>query len=69
MKDIRDSSKRDTLLFEYNKDIDYTFAIITRLIKAIYNKVKKVNFFNSRYNVIRVILLEASFRTNKELIR
>ena len=66
---MRDSSKRDTLLFEYNKDIDYTFITITRLIKAIYNKVRKANLFNSRYNVIRVILLEASFKTNKELIR
>ena len=66
---MRDSNKRDTLLFECNKDIDYTFTIVTRFIKAIYSEVRKANFFNSRYNAIRVILFEASFKTNEELIK
>ena len=69
LKDMRDSSKRDILLFECNKDIDYTFATITRLIKAIYSEVRKANLFNPRYNVIRVVLFEAFFKTNEELMR
>ena len=44
LKGMRDVDKRDWISFECNKDVDYTFVTVRRLVMAAYNEVEKTNF-------------------------
>ena len=48
--------------FEYNKNLNYNFAIIEKLIKLRYNKIKKSNLFDLNYrDNIKIILFNNKF--------
>ena len=49
LKEMRNVNKKNTISFEYNKDIDYAFIIVIRFIKIVYNEINKINSFNLEY--------------------
>ena len=58
-KKMRDRYKKEQINFEYNKDSNYIFVTIEKLVKTIYNEIEKSNPFDSTYrNNIRVMLFE-----------
>jgi len=66
--------KRERVLFECNKDRDYLFASVQRLIKVAYGEVEKLTLFNPGYkDSIKITLPSGlvliSSSTNKELLR
>ena len=70
LKGMNDASKRDLVSFECNKDLDYYFATVVRLIKAAYSEVGKVSPFNPGYkDAMRVTLPGVTKLSNKELMR
>jgi len=71
---MSDVGKRERVLFECNKDRDYLFASIQRLIKVAYGEVGKLTLFNPGYkDSIKITLpggqVLTSLSTNKELLR
>lgn len=49
LKGMRDGLRRDRVTFECNKDADYSFAKIKKLIAAAYNEVGKISPFDPEY--------------------
>ena len=57
LKGMSDASKRDIVSFECNKDSDYDFTTVVRLIEAAYSEVGKMNPFDPGYkDAMRVTL-------------
>ena len=56
-KKIRNRYKKKQINFEYNKNSNYIFIIIEKFIKTIYNKIEKLNFFDSIYRDNMKIIL------------
>ena len=70
LKGMRDTSKRERVSFECGKDADYTYATVTRLIKAAYTEVGKANPFDPGYkDSMRVTLPGVTKLSNEELMR
>ena len=42
-KNIKNSNKLNKITFECNKNFNYNFIHVSKLIKKIYNEVKKIN--------------------------
>jgi len=62
--------KRDIISFEYNKDFDYTYNYVIKLIKAAYSEFKKINPFEPSYkDILKIILLSNLRLINDELLR
>ena len=67
---MRNVNKRDTISFEYNKNVDYAFVIIVRLIKVTYNEINKINSFDFEYrDVMRINLFNVASIFNEKLIK
>ena len=43
LKKIKNTKKQNRIIFEYNKNIDYIFTYISKLIKTTYNEIEKIN--------------------------
>ena len=70
MKKIRDVNKRNIISFECNKNVDYVFVIIIRLIKIVYNEINKINSFDLEYrDVIKINLFNIISMFNEKLMK
>ena len=56
-KGIKNKIKRNKITFECNKNADYFFTKIKKLIAAAYNKVSKISFFNFKYKKAMQVFL------------
>ena len=55
---MRKLYKKEQISFECNKNVNYSFINVQKLVKAVYNEINKSNLFDSEYNnSIRVVLL------------
>ena len=67
---MRDVNKRNIISFECNKNVDYVFIIIIRLIKIVYNEINKINSFDLEYrNVIKINLFNIISMFNEKLMK
>ena len=70
LKGMHDVGKRERISFECNKDADYSYANVLRLIKAAYSEIGKTNPFDPNYkDSLKLTLPGASALTNEELMR
>ena len=71
LRGMKDTPKRDQVTFQCNKDIDYSFKTVERLIKVAYSEVGKINPFDTGYkDAIGVTLpSQRSNATENELLR
>ncbi len=68
LKGMSDAGKRDIVSFKYNKDSNYNFTTVVRLIKVAYSEVGKINLSDPGYkDAMRVTL--PGVLSNKKLIR
>ena len=59
LKGIKNKTRRNRITFECNKNADYFFSKIKKLIAAAYNKIGKISPFNFKYKkAIQVFLTE-----------
>ena len=56
-KSIKNKARRNKITFECNKNTNYFFSKIKKLIAAVYNKVGKISFFNSGYKKAMQVFL------------
>ncbi|KAL8804258.1 MAG: hypothetical protein Q9200_005898 [Gallowayella weberi] len=61
LKGMRDSFKRERVSFECNKDDDYSFTKVKRLIKAAYIEIGKISPFDLAYRDSMGINLSSSY--------
>ena len=67
---MRNVNKKNTISFKYNKNANYAFIIIIRLIKVIYNEINKINSFNFEYrDVIKINLFNVISIFNEKLMK
>jgi len=70
LKEMKDDSKKKKMFFEYNKDANYFYDIIKKLIKAVYSKVEKINSFDLSYKkFMQISLRNSEIITTNELFR
>ena len=72
LREMREIFKREQINFECNKEQDYNFVNVNKLIKVAYSEIDKSNSFDSNYkNVMQIILSydTATEQTNDELFR
>ena len=72
LREMREIFKREQINFECNKEQDYNFVNVNKLIKIAYNEIDKSNSFDSNYkNVMQIILSYDTIteQTNDELLK
>ena len=70
LKRIKNVNKKNIISFECNKNVNYVFVIIIRLIKIIYNEINKINSFDLEYrDVIKINLFNVASMFNEKLIK
>ena len=70
LRGMRDTSKRERVSFECEKDMDYNYSTVTRLVKAAYNEVGKPNPFNPGYkDALSLTLPKSTRESTEELMR
>ena len=57
---IRDYPKKNQIIFECNKNADWTYPTISNLIKAAYLEINKTNPFNPNYKALIGVGLPAA---------
>lgn len=66
---MKDDSKKK-MFFECNKDANYFYDMIKKLIKAVYSKVEKINSFDLSYKkFMQISLRNSEIITTNELFR
>ena len=67
---MHDEEKRGRISFECNKNADYTFTNVLKLIKAAYSEIGKANPFDPGYkDSLKLTLPGAPQLSNEELMR
>ena len=57
LREMKIFFKREQINFECNKEQNYNFVNVNKLIKIAYNEIDKSNSFDSNYkNVMQIIL-------------
>lgn len=70
LKEMKDDSKKKKMFFECNKDVNYFYDMIKKLIKAVYSKVEKINSFDLSYKkFMQISLRNSEIITTNELFR
>ena len=70
LRGMRDQPKREQINFECNKESDYSYLTIEKLVKAAYSEVGKPNPFDPDYKDARGLVLPGhGSQTNDDLIR
>ena len=69
LKGMRDTIKRERVSFECNKDADYSFTTVKRLITAAYNEIGQLSPFDPAYKSAMQISLGSTGASNEELLR
>ena len=56
-REMRKFYKKKQIFFECNKNVNYSFINVQKLVKAAYNEIEKPNFFDSKYkNNMKIVL-------------
>jgi len=70
LKGMRDGSKKKKVSFECNKDANYFYDMVKKLIKAVYSEVGKISPFDLSYKeFMQVSLRDSGIITTDELLR
>jgi len=70
LKGMRDGSKKEKVSFECNKDANYSYDMVKKLIKAAYSEVGKISPFDPSYKEsMQVSLRDSGITTTDELLR
>ena len=57
LRNMKNVSKRKQINFEYQKEQNYNFIAVNKLIRTIYNEINKLNSFDSKYKKIMQMML------------
>ena len=57
LRNMKNVSKKKQINFECQKEQNYNFIVVNKLIKAIYNEINKFNSFDSRYKKTMQMML------------
>lgn len=69
-KEMRDDSKKKKMSFECNKDANYAYNIIKKLIKTVYSEIEKISSFDSNYKeFMQISLRDSEITIIDELLR
>ena len=69
LKGMKDEARRDRITFECNKDADYFFSKIKKLVAAAYNEVGKISPFDSGYKKAMQVFLTGLPASMDDLLR
>ncbi len=70
LKEMKDDSKKKKMSFECNKDANYFYDMIKKLIKAVYSEVEKISSFDLSYKkFMQISLRNSEIITTNELLR
>jgi len=70
LKGMRDGSKKEKVSFECNKDANYAYDMVKKLIKAAYSEVGKISPFDPNYKEsMQVSLRDSGITITDELLR
>ena len=72
LREMKEIFKKKQINFECNKEQDYSFVNVNKLIKIAYNEIDKSNSFDSNYKDVMQIVLSydtVTEQTNDELFR
>lgn len=70
LKEMKNENKKKKVFFECNKEINYFYDMIKKLVKAIYSEMSKISSFDLSYKKsMQISLQDSDIITIDELLR